>query len=124
MTTPTKPYSEIESTHIKQKLAERDFHNGADRDYINDLVTIEHHILNPKKIGRCGTQQLKRLKNKHPKDYTSIKKELKPEQFKEEKKREKEQKKRKRYKRRGERRLQARKEAKAQKDWKEVKDGG
>jgi hypothetical protein len=84
---PVKPYSEVKSEWIKQEITERDFENQEDRDFVDTLVYIEKMVLEGP-TGFASGMQWGQVRNKHPKKYDRIQKELRPEKYAERKRRE------------------------------------
>lgn len=83
--TPRKPYKEVKSEYIKDKIRQTDFENTERRKYINNLVLIEEVILGNITLKFGSGQAFKQIKNRNNYEYDQIHKELKPEKYREKK---------------------------------------
>ena len=79
--TPRKPYKNVKSDYIKDKIRQTDFDNIDQRKYINNLIVIEEVILDNIKLNYASGQAYQQIKNKHCYERDQIHKELKPEVY-------------------------------------------
>ena len=82
---PNKPYNEVESEFIKNRIKERQFELEDDRKYIKDLIFLERIILDEIKLKTYSGQKYKHIKNKHQEEYLKILKDLDEEKYSQEK---------------------------------------
>ncbi len=83
---PGKPYDEVKSEFISERIAERQFELDSHRKYIADLVYLERVILDEIQLGYPSGMKYNSIKNEHETEYMKILEELDPEKYKEEKK--------------------------------------
>ena len=78
---PSKPYDEVKSEFIKERISERQFELDSHREYINDLIFLERVILDEIKLKQCSGLKYKHIKNSHEKEYLKILEELDEEKY-------------------------------------------
>ena len=79
---PTKPYDQIESEFIQQKISEGDFEDENFRDYVDTLIYLEDKILNGAS-GYCDGMKFNHTRNKLNEEYRLIYREVAPEKYRE-----------------------------------------
>ncbi len=80
---PSKPYDEVKSEFIKERISERQFELDSHREYINDLIFLERVILDEIKLKQCSGLKYKQIKNSHEEEYLKILEELDEEKYRE-----------------------------------------
>jgi hypothetical protein len=78
---PSKPYDEVKSEFIKERISERQFELDNHREYINDLIFLERVILDEIKMNQCSGLKYKQVKNNHEEEYLKILEELDEEKY-------------------------------------------
>ena len=79
---PSKPYDEVKSEFIKERISERQFELDGHRKYINDLIFLERVILDEIKMNQCSGLKYKQVKNSYEEEYLKILEELDEEKYK------------------------------------------
>lgn len=79
---PTKPYNEVESDFIREKIQEGSFENQDFRDYVDTLIYLEDKILNGAS-GYCDGMRFNQVRNELQEEYRLIYREVAPDQYKE-----------------------------------------
>lgn len=82
---PSKPYNEVESEFIKERIRERHFELDDHREYINKMIFLEKVILDEIKLKFGSGMKYKSIKNEHEEEYLKILQELDKEKYREEK---------------------------------------
>lgn len=75
---PPKPYSEVKSGYIKEKIRQMDSENEDKRSYIHALIWLEKCILEDKPAGWPTGMMLQNIIEEHSGEFTIIKRELSP----------------------------------------------
>lgn len=120
-TGPKKPYNEVKSDFIREKIKKKDFDNIKDREYVHALIAFEEYILGNFNPGYPGGMFFSSKKTELEEEYETIYKEIKPEKW-EKKQKEKERKRKQRAKERQERIQKKRRELdKSRQQWEKVK---
>jgi hypothetical protein len=119
-TTPDKPYTEVKSEHIKEKIRNSDFDSIEERKEVNKLIFLERKITGEINLGYPSGMLYTEIKKDHQADYRKIYRELRPEEF-EKLQQDKKEKKKKIQRERKERQKRKEKEVKkARKEWRKV----
>lgn len=80
---PSKPYDEVKSEFIKERISERQFELDSHREYINDLIFLERVILDEIKLKAYSGMKYSSIKRDHKEEYLKILEELDEEKYKE-----------------------------------------
>lgn len=79
---PTKPYDQVESEFIKQKISDGNFGDEEFRSYVDALVYLEEKILNGAS-GYADGMRYHHTRNNLNEEYRLIYREVAPEQYRE-----------------------------------------
>lgn len=82
---PGKPYDEVKSEFIKDRIAERHFELESNREYIKNLIFLERVILDEIKLNYPSGMKFNSIKKDHEEEYLKILKELDEEKYQKEK---------------------------------------
>ena len=82
---PGKPYNEVKSEFIKERIAERQFELDAHRKYIKDLIFLERVILDEITLKYPSGMKFNSIKNDHEEEYLKILEDLDEEKYRKEK---------------------------------------
>ena len=80
---PSKPYDEVKSEFIKERISERQFELDSHREYIADLIYLEEWILGNINTGMSSGMKYKKIKSDHEEEYLKILEELDEEKYRE-----------------------------------------
>ena len=72
---------EIKSNFIKSKIKGKSFTNNNQREYISRLITLEKLVSRDIVLGYMEKRTLDELRERYPKEYFSLLKELKPSDY-------------------------------------------
>jgi hypothetical protein len=86
---PDKPYTEVKSEFIKERISERNFELEDDREYISNLIFLERVILDEIQLGYPSGMKYNSIKNQHHEEYLKILEDLDEEKYRQEKKKQK-----------------------------------
>ena len=81
---PSKPYDEVKSEFIKERISERQFELDSHREYIADLIYLEEWILGNINTGMSSGMKYKKIKSDHEEEYLKILEELDEEKYEKE----------------------------------------
>lgn len=90
---PPKPYTEIKSEYIRNKLENREFKKPEDRAYIHQLMEFEQYILGNFNPGYPYGMKFSSAQKKLEEEWKTIYKQLKPNKWKKKQKQQKRNKK-------------------------------
>jgi hypothetical protein len=82
---PGKPYDEVKSEFIRERIAERQFELDNNRKYIKDLIFLERVILDEITLKYPSGMKFNSIKNDHEEEYLKILQDLDEEKYQKEK---------------------------------------
>lgn len=82
---PGKPYDDVKSEFIRERIAERQFELDRNRKYIKDLIYLEEWILGNINTGYCSGMKFKSIKSDYEEEYLKILQDLDEEKYQKEK---------------------------------------
>lgn len=115
---PEVPYRRVKSDFVKKMIRGSSFADRRRRAYIDDLVRIEDSIQTPASgWGYAGAMHYHQLREKYPKEWSIIYRELKPREFGEMLEHEREEAARRDVEEKREKELKQKQEAQAKSEW-------